>query len=197
MLTDVSGWVITTGKLYTVLWLTAMTAPWVCFRQYIVERDQTRAIGFAMVMIGAWLFAGLALGTATYPVIGGAPVVSFLIWLALLTVVVAPVAIHLLAFIATVVLAATVAERGTVSETVQAITYAMAPAVFLAVPLDAVQAAFALFGSLLLVYGLKVVHSTSIWRAFLAGIIPAYLLFGVGFGADAAIVEMLRTYYII
>lgn len=190
-------WVIVTGSLYARIWLTALFAPWHCFREYSVERDQTRAIGFTMLVIAAWSLVGLLAGTASYPVLGEQPAISFLIWTALLMLFVGPVGIHLLTLVATFVLVAAVPERATVSETVQAISYALAPAVFLPIPVVEFQAFLALYGSLLLVYGLKVVHKTSIWRALLAAVLPAYLVFGIGFGITEAWIELLRTWQII
>lgn len=197
LLRDGLSWISRVGRTYALLWGTAMVAPWKCARTYIVDRDQTRAIGFVMVMISVWLGLGAVLNTASWPVIGGLSSVSFLIWLALLAVFVAPIAVHVLAFIATVVLVATVHDRAPVSETVQVIAFAMAPVVFFAIPVVEVQAAAAVYATALLVIGLRTVHRTSVWRAFLAAVIPAYLLFGVGFGANDALVELLRATTII
>lgn len=190
-------WVIRTGSLYARIWFTALFTPWYCFGEYSVERDQTRAIGFAMLVIAAWSLVDLLVGTASYPVIGEQPGLSFLIWTVLLMLFVGPVAIHLLTLVATFVLVAVVPERATVSETVQAISYALAPAVFLPIPVVELQAFLALYGTLLLVYGLKVVHNTSIWRALLAAVLPAYLVFGIGFGITEAWIELLRIWQII
>jgi len=58
--------------------------------------------------------------------------------------------------------------------------------VFAGVPIPGVAAVCGLYGTGLLIVGLAVVHRTTPRRAALAGIVPATLVFGVGFGAIAA-----------
>jgi hypothetical protein len=106
--------------------------------------------------------------------------------LLLLAVVVAPAALHLAAAIQTVLLMLLVDDRAGVSETVQIIGYASAPCVFAWVPIPGVAALCGLYAAGLLIVGLAVVHRTTPLRAAVAGIVPAILVFGVGFGAIAA-----------
>lgn len=194
---DFGRWLVLIGRTYLHVWITALLAPWLCFRTYVLDRDQTRAIGFAAVVTVVWLLAGVLAGTVSYPVLGGMPAASLLLWLVLLSLVAVPIGIHLLSFVATLILVATVSERAPVSATVQVVAFAMAPAVFLSIPVVEVQAIVGVYGALLLIYGLRVVHETSFWRALLAGAIPAYLLYALGFGADAALYEVLRAFTII
>lgn len=197
LIRDGTSWLTARVSTFGRVWGTAMIAPWHCFDRYTVEGDQTRAIGFSVVVVAIWLSLGTFSGTVSYPVIGEMPSVSFVLWFAVLALLVIPIGLHVLAFISTLVILATVRERATVSETVQTIAFAMSPAVFLSVPVVEVQAVAAVHGSVLVVYGLRIVHATSFWRALLAGVLPAYLLFGLGFGAQEAVIELLRTHYII
>ena len=197
ILEDAKQWTVAKARTYAMVWFTAIVAPWICFTDFITERDQTRAIGFIVLMVVFWQLMTVLLGEPSHPIIGNSPTVSLIVWTVLLALFVAPVAIHLLAFVTTLVLIAVVEERASVSETVQVLAYATAPVVFLPIPVVALQVAIGLYGSFILVYGLRVVHEISIWRALLAGIIPAYLLFGMGFGADDALLELLRGYRII
>lgn len=172
------------------MWVTALFAPWICFRRFVAERDQTQAVGFTFVVVTVFLSFGAIFNTIEYPVFGGFPAISFLIWIALVALIAAPVAVHLVALVATLVLMAIAPDRGRVSETVQAIAISLAPIVLIAVPLDFIQLLGALYGTLLLVYGFMVVHQTTFIRGLLAGVIPAYLLFGIGFGVN----EVVRSY---
>lgn len=194
---DAGRWLATRLSLFLRIWVTALVTPGRCVTEYRLDRDQTRAVGYGVAVVAAWLAVGVTAGTVSHPVIGGMSTVSLVLWFALLGVLVVPVGLHLLAFVTTLVLIATVPERAPVSDTVQALAFGMSPAVLLAVPIVEVQAFVALYGSLALLYALRVVHGTSIWRAMLAGVLPAYLLFYVGFGAADATVEVLQAYYLI
>lgn len=194
---DGATWLASLVRLYLHLWASALLEPWVCFREFTVERDQTRAMGFVMVVIAGWALVGVLFETISHPVIGGFPTASLIIWITFLVLVVAPAAIHLLALVATLVVMAIVRERAGVSQTVQVMAYAMAPAVLVPIPLASLQVILALYGGVLVVYGLRVVHETSFWRALLAGIVPAYLLYGLGFGTTDALQEVLRALTII
>jgi len=100
---------------------------------------------------------------------------------------VAPLVLHLAAALGTLALVAVVDDRAGVSETVQVIAYATAPAVFAAVPVPAVQVVATLYGSLLLAVGIAVVHETSAPRAAAAAALPALFVFGLAFGGVGAL----------
>jgi len=72
-----------------------------------------------------------------------------------------------------------------VSQTVQVLAYAAAPAALAGVPAAPLRLAAAAYGSGLLVVGLATVHRTSIGRAALAAALHAALVFGYGFGGFA------------
>lgn len=179
------------------VWILTLIVPWRVFPNRIRRGEQLRAILFTILVAGAWVAVRVAVDFGSFPVLGNAPELSVLIWALLLAVVVAPIGVHVAAAIATLVLVAVATDRAGVSETVQTVAFAMAPAPAIAVGVAEVQVVAALYGSVLLVYGLWAVHEITLERAVLAGLLPVYLLFVVGFGADAGFVELLRRWYII
>ena len=78
--------------------------------------------------------------------------------------------------------AVAVRDRAGVSETVQVVAYATAPAVVAGLPYPEVRILATLYGAALLVVGLATVHGTTLGRAAVAGAIPATLVFGYAFG---------------
>lgn len=197
LIEDFFTWLQTKVRDFTVLWIVAMFFPWRCFTERVRPRDQSLGIVFAMVMVTLWAVISILIGTFSHPVIGGVAWLSAIIWLSLLVIVVTPVAIHLLAAIATVVLITVAPNRQGVSETVQVIAFATAPVPLLGIDLIGVQAVAALYGFGLMWYGVRKVHRLSIERSLLVVAIPGYILFAMGFDADVAITEVLRYWYII
>lgn len=179
------------------LWGETLLTPWRVFPGGIRPGEQLPAVIFTVLVTGAWVAVRVAVDPGAVPVLGDAPVVSMLIWAALLAVVVAPVAVHVMAAVATVVLIAIASDRAGVSETVQTVAFAMAPAPVLATGVAELQVLATIYGTFLVMYGLSAVHRVSPERALLAGAVPAYVLFVVGFGADAGFVELMRRWYII
>jgi hypothetical protein len=100
---------------------------------------------------------------------------------------------HLLGALQTVLLMATVKNRAGVSETVQTIAYAAAPCVLAGYPSPVLRVVCAGYGAVLLVVGLSVIHRTSLFRATVAGALPATLLFGYGFGGITAATTLLQA----
>ena len=197
ILSDTAEWIRQEGRRFGDLWIVIMFFPWRGFTHRIRPRDQSLGIVFAMLMVGLWAVISLLMGTFSHPVIGGISWLSALIWMSLLVIVVVPVAIHLLAAVATVILIILAPRRQGVSETVQVIAFATAPVPFLGIDLIGVQAVAALYGVGLMWYGMRVVHRMSLERALLVVALPAYILFAMGFDANVAIVELLRYWYII
>ena len=125
--------------------------------------------------------------------------------LLLVGLVLAPVTLHLVAALEVVLLIAIVRDRAGVSETVQVIGYATAPMALAGVgvppalagtPLlpEAVAAwrlLLALWGAILLVYGMATVHDTSVGRAGVAVAVPALLVFGYLYGGIFAAETLL------
>lgn len=179
------------------LWGETLLTPWRVFPGGIRPGEQLPAIIVAILVTGAWVAVRVVVDPGSVPVLGNAPMVSVLIWAGLLAVVVAPLAVHVMAALATVVLIGIASDRAGVSETVQTVAFAMAPAPVLATGVAELQVLGTVYGSMLLVYGLASVHRISLERALLAAAVPAYVLFVIGFGADAGFVELMRRWYII
>jgi hypothetical protein len=135
----------------------------------------------------------LALDPASLPQYGriaattGSPGLTAVVVLGVACFLVAPLVLHLAAALTTLSLLPVVDDRAGVSETVQVIAYAAAPAVFTAVPVPAIRLLAAVYGSILLVVGLSVVHETSLPSAFLAGSMPAVFVFGLVLGGIDAL----------
>lgn len=185
------------AETFVTLWLRVVTRPDQAFNEEIVPREQIRAIGFAAGTVLIWLAIHTIATTTGVSLLDTDSVLIWLIVAGLIIAVVTPIGVHLAAAIATVVLIVVARDRADISETVQVVALSMAPGILIAVPSVEVQAAAVLYGSILLIYGLRVVHRVPVERAVLAAIVPAYLLFWVGFGGDAAIIELLRRWYII
>jgi hypothetical protein len=152
--------------------------------------DQAPGLVFAagVVLIEEAIRLTLVPGT---PVVAGRPLASRVLLLALAVVLVAPVVLHLVAASQTLLLMPLVADRAGISETVQVIAYASAPCVLAGLPVPAIRLFCGLYGAVLLVVGLAVVHGTGIGRATIAGALPAALVFGYGFRGFAAAAELL------
>ncbi|MFW6448062.1 MAG: YIP1 family protein [Halobacteriota archaeon] len=179
------------------LWGATLVFPWRVFPDRVRRGDQTPAMVLAVLVTGAWVAVRVVMDPDWYPVLGDSPRASVVIWALLLSVVVAPVAVHVLAAVVTVILLAVAPERAGVSESVQVVAFALAPAPLIATGVAEVQVAAALYGTGLLVYGLARVHRVSAERAMLAAVLPAYALFVLGFGADTGFVELMRRWYLI
>lgn len=180
-------------------WVGVMTGPRRFFREAVVPGDQTAGLWFALAVVAVeegTRFLLVGPGDA-YPVVGGRPLLSAVLWLAVVVLVVAPVALHLVAAVQTVILVPFVDDRGGVSETVQVVAYATAPCVVAGVPVPEVRAVATTWGAVLLVFGVSEVHGP--WFEPAAGLaaVPAALVFGYGFRGFDAIEALLRQWYII
>jgi hypothetical protein len=102
------------------------------------------------------------------------------------SVLVAPLGIHLVAAVQTLLLAMFAPDRGGISETVQVLCYASAPCVLAGVPSPWVRSAVVAYAAGLYLLGTAIVHDLGSVRATLVGFLPAAVVFGVGFrGFDA------------
>lgn len=168
-------------------WAAVLLDPRQFFTTGVAPGDQAPGLAFAVVVAVVYVAGLLAvqpetiLGTSVVPILGGSTAVTMVLVILVTAVVAAPAGLHLTAAIQTVLLMLTVDDRAGVSETVQVVAYATAPCALAWVPVPVVAAACALYGAGLLVLGLAVVHETSLLRAIVASIIPATLVFGVGF----------------
>jgi len=168
-------------------WAEAMGRPRRLFRTAVAPGDQAPGLIFAATVVLVEEASRVAFGAASYPTLGDQPLVSTVFWLALATLLVAPAVLHLTAALQTLLLRGFVAERAGVSETVQVIAYAAAPAVFAGVPVPAVRLLATAYGSVLLAVGISEVHGISPWKAGALTALPSALVFGYGFRGFGAL----------
>ena len=172
-------------------WAEVLIRPARFFERGVAPGDQAPGLVFAVTVVLVEEATRFALVADAAPVVGGNPALSTVLWLALATLFVAPAVLHLTAAVQTVLLMATVPERGGISETVQVIAYATAPCVFAGIPSPSLRAVCAIYGAILFVVGLRTVHGTSTLRALVAGAIPAAIVFGYAFRGFAALEEVV------
>ena len=186
-------------------WVEVLVRPGRFFRTGVAPGDQAPGLVFAVVVAVGFAATRLAVEPAVRPTVFAGPVVSGLVALAAVALLVAPAVLHLSAAVVTVgMLVASLRVRRTlasvragtptlhthdragVSETVQVLAYASAPGLLAGLPWPPLQLAATAYGVALAVYGLHVVHGVGWLRVTVAGLIPALLLFGVGFGGITA-----------
>lgn len=175
-------------------WIEVIVRPRRFFRNGVAPGDQAAGLTFAVLVTVAYLGGKYALVPGTAPVLGGRPLLSAGLAIAAAGLVVAPIALHLVAALQTVLLIPVVPERAGVSETVQVIAYATAPCALAGIPVPALRLACALYGTGLLVVGIGVVHDTSVSRSAVATALPAIVVFGFAFGGLSALRIVPATY---
>ena len=178
-------------------WATVIARPVEFFEEAVSPGDQAPGLVFALIVVFVEELARFALVPDAYPVVADAPVLSGVLWLAVATLLVAPVALHLLAALQTILLLPLAPNRGGVSETVQVFAYATAPCLFAGLPIAPVRIGCALYGSLLLWVGTAVVHDVTYRRSAILATLPAALCFGYGFRGFDAVATQLTQWYII
>jgi len=171
-------------------WAEALVRPRRLFRSAVAPADQAPGLVFAATVVFVEELSRVLFGVAAYPVLGGRPVASVVLWLAVGTVLVAPAVLHLTAALQTLLLVPFVPERAGVSETVQVLAYASAPCVFAGVAYPPLRAVATLYGTALLFVGISEVHDVSLARAAGLAAIPAALVFGYGFRGFAALSKL-------
>lgn len=183
-------------------WLEVLLRPRRFFANGVAPGDQgpglTFVVGVSAVLVGGRLVVapGSVPGYERAVTATGSGALSAVVVVGVACFLVAPLALHLAAALATLSLLPVASERAGVDETVQVVAYASAPAVFTAVPVPAVQLLAALWGSALLAAGLAVVHGISAARALPAAVLPAAFVFGLalgGFEALEAVVGVQST----
>lgn len=180
-------------------WVAVMTSPRQFFVRAIVPGEQAPGLAFAMAVVAveeATRFALVGPGTA-YPVLGGMPLVSAVLWLGVAVLFVAPGVLHLVAALQTILLVPFVEERGGISETVQAIAYATAPCVVAGLPVPELRVLATAWGAVLLVLAISEVHGPWFEPAALLAAVPAAVVFGYGFRGFHAVATLLSRWYII
>ncbi|MFB6297334.1 MAG: YIP1 family protein [Salinirussus sp.] len=174
-------------------WGGILARPRTFFREQVAPGDQAPGLTFAAVVVLATELIRISLVADAYPVVAGRPAASAVLWVLFVVVLVAPAGIHLTAALQTVILMGTVPDRAGVSETVQVLCYAMAPCVLIGIPDPWVRAAAALWGAGLAVVGVAEVHNVHPGTALVVAAIPAFLIFGYGFGGYEATVTVWET----
>jgi hypothetical protein len=173
-------------------WATAMLRPRQLFRSAVAPADQAPGLVFAAAIVLVAETTRIALVADAYPVMGGQPLASAVLYVAFVVVLFTPAALHLVAALQTVILMAVVEERAGVSETVQVIAYATAPCLFAGLPYPGVRVLATAYGAVLFVLGLSEIHDVSLPTSVAVGAVPAALVFGYvfrGFGALATLVD--------
>jgi hypothetical protein len=173
-------------------WAEVLVRPRRFFRNGVAPGDQAPGLAFAIAVTFVYVGSQMALTPASvsgYERIAaatGSVYLSGAIVLGAACFLVAPLALHLAAALGTLALLPVADDRAGVSETVQIIAYATAPAVFAAAPIPAVRLLAVLYGCILLIVGFSVVHETPLPRAIVAGFVPAVFVFGFAFGGISA-----------
>ncbi|MFB6186403.1 MAG: YIP1 family protein, partial [Halobacteriaceae archaeon] len=174
-------------------WVGVMQNPRKFFERVIIPGDQAPGLTFAMTVTGIYLLSLVTFRTA--PILSNAiqSVLSGVVLIGIFIAIITPLVIHLLAAIQTVLLMVFIADRGSVSETVQLICYAAAPGIFMGIPILLVQIAAGVYGISLYIIGVRVVHNVSFSKAIIVGIVPASILFGYGFQMMNALHQMISS----
>lgn len=167
-------------------WVAVMRSPRRFFRRAVASGDQVPGLTFAVSVTAVAAATRLTLDPSVRPVYGGRPVASALLAFLLVTLLLAPLSLHLVAAVQTLLLVPFASDRAGVSETVQVLAYATAPCAFAGVPADAVVVAAGAYGTVLLAVGVSVVHAVSLPRAAALAAVPAALVFGYAFQGFAA-----------
>ncbi|MDG5775500.1 YIP1 family protein [Haloarculaceae archaeon H-GB2-1] len=167
-------------------WFEILTRPRRFFRAAIAPGDQAPGLVFLATVVAIAVGSRFVLVPGSYPVVGGRPVASALLWLALLVLLAAPAALHLTAALQTLLLLAFVDDRAGVSQTVQVIAYATAPCVVAGIPIPGLRLACCVYGTVLLAIGMAEVHDVPLVQASVLVAVPAALVFGYAFGGFAA-----------
>lgn len=195
-------------------WVEVLVRPGRFFRNGVAAGDQAPGLTFAVAVAVAYVGTRFLLLPAARPAFFASEAASAVVGVLVAALVVAPAALHLTAALLVVLLALLVRDRAGVSETVQVVAYATAPMAlagvgvppWLCAPVGSVDAGtcagletavaglrvlLACWGAGLLVYGLAVVHETSVVRAAAAAAVPALLVFGYLFGGVFALESLL------
>lgn len=162
-------------------WIEVLVAPRRFFRAAVAPADQAPGLFFLLAVVFLAEGSRYLLVPGATDWIGGGAVGGPLLWLAVTTILIAPLTLHLLVAVQTILLMAFVPERAGISETVQVMAYATAPCVFAGLPFPVVRLACAVYGTALLAVGIAVVHDAPYRRVLPAIALPAALGFGYGF----------------
>jgi hypothetical protein len=179
-------------------WIELLVRPRRFFRAGIAPGDQAPGLVFAICVVAVastlrLVLAGETIVGSPYPTLGGQRLGSVALVFSVIVVLVAPLVLHLVAALQTLLLLLFAPNRAGVSETVQVISYACAPCVFVGVPIPAIQALTACYGGVLLAVGIREIHSVSLLRAVMLCALPAGAVFGIGFGGFESVATLISS----
>lgn len=198
-------------------WVEVLTRPRRFFENGVGPGDQAPGLTFAMVVAVVYATGWMVAQPSVVPTIAESVVLSAIVVILIVGVLAAPAGLHLAAALATISIIFTSVEyrktpeteggegnrfgfsfqeRAGVSETVQVVAYASAPFAFAGPPVPELRLAAGVYATLLLAYGLRIVHDTSWIRASVAAILPAFVGYWLVYGAitgTTAIVERLAA----
>jgi len=172
-------------------WIEVLVRPRQFFRTGVAPGDQAPGLVFAALVVLVEEGTRLALVPGAYPVIGGQPVASRALGLALAVVLVMPATLHLTAALQTVLLMPFVPDRAGVSETVQVLGYATAPCVLAGPPAAPLRLLCAVYGFVLLAIGMHEIHDIGPLRTLPLVAVPGAIIFGYGFRGFLAAEQLL------
>ena len=159
------------------------------FGTTVRANDQAPAV-YHIIIIGI-ATAAIRLGVGPVPTVGGSPLTGAVVWIAITGLFIAPIALHLAAAVATVMLMMTAPKRAGISMTVQVWAYAATPVVLTAVDQPALTLIGLAAAASLTVIGTAEVHRLSIRRAVLAAALPIAIVYGVGLGGFTAVMRLV------
>lgn len=162
-------------------WAEVLLRPQRFFRTGVAPGDQAPGLVFAGLVVFVEELTRLVLVPGAYAVIGGQPVASRALGLALAVVLVMPATLHLTAALQTVLLIPFAPDRGGVSETVQVLGYATAPCILAGPPLPALRLLCAGYGFVLLAIGMREIHDLGPVETVPLVAIPGAIVFGYGY----------------
>jgi hypothetical protein len=174
-------------------WIAVIIAPRQFFASAVTPGDQAPGLVFAISIATAYVVGLFAGNPSQIPQLSNNLMTSASITVLAVVLLIAPAILHLTAAVQTIVLIFVVPDRAGVSETVQIVAYAAAPCIIAGVPIAALQVVCAIYASILLIIGIREVHTTSTLRAVIAAGIPATLLYGSALGGIDAGVELLQS----
>ena len=167
-------------------WAEVLVRPRRFFRAGIEPGDQAPALTFVVAVVAIEEISRFLLVENAVPTVKRVEIPEP-VALGVAVLILAPLSVHLISALQTVLLMIGSPERGGVSETVQVLAYSTAPCVFAGAPVPTLRVVCAVYGTVLYVAGLSHVHDLSGPRALALGTIPAAVAFGYGFrGFDAA-----------
>lgn len=171
-------------------WVQVLRHPAGFFEDAVSPGDQGPGLAFAMAVVLVEESIRLSLVPTARPVVRGSDLVGAVLFLAIVTLLVTPLALHAFAAVETLVLLAAPSRAG-ISETVQVLAYAAAPCVLAGVPSPTVRVLVGLWSMGLLVVGFHVVHDLRYPAAALFAVPAAALGVGYGFRWFGAVVDLV------